>query len=354
MFFTKGKKMKKILFTIIIVLIAIVSCDMNARYSEYRGKVISEYPDWCANYTASGVKADCESDGASFGYSAWYDWQSDEGKKLHKLVDDSIVHEDFSGKYRIVSLGQRLTICFNDANSSHADFFQYIGDYTNFYKDRIVNIDVESDKVEYGCWLRKGNGFDVAFCDKCLDSNKSKVSMAKIDDKSYRFVLSVADEEVINVILNNKSNECKKAVLAKSYSWFPSFAFKEVIGTDYWSDGYYGKRYIRFDFDSKSKTVEVWGWGDGSLYCFEGVSLRAVDEENKKISFNLLDADKSGFADYLEIHITNDDWIDCPERGATKDNRSLMKGTLGFYKEDESKPIRFYDEEHSEYSRLIY
>ena len=152
--------------------------------------------------------------------------------------------------------------------------------------------------------------------------------------------------------MKNQSNKSEGAIIEKKYSWLPTGYFTEVIGTDIAKNDYYGKRRIDFDFDSTDNSVVLICWLY-SLYCFEGISLRSVDETNKKISFWLEDRNESDFADYLEIHITKEDWTDEPKRGATKNNKCLMKGTLGFYKEGDPNPVRFYDEAHSEFSRLV-
>lgn len=282
---------------------------------------------------------------ASFGYSDWIGWQSDSGKLLHDLVDNSIISDDFSGKYRIESYGQLFFIGFNDANLSRVELFQYIGDYKDYSTDRLVKIDTSLDVVEYDCWLRHYiyiNGYEH-FADKCTEKNKAHVLLSKIDDKTYNYTLTVANKTVIDVVMKNHANEPKMPELEKEYSWFPS-SFAELEG-----DG-------RISFDIKNKVVHITTRDllSGSWpFCFEGFSLRSVDEENKKISFWLEDREQSDFADYFEIHITKEDWTDEPKRGADKDNKRLMKGTLGFYKEGNSTPICFYDEEHSEFSRRI-
>lgn len=340
---------KKNVPIITILSFLFIGCPSHINFDEYQGKIINEYPDWCCLYVnaSSKEKVKAESGGyPAFGYSEWKDWQESEGKLLHSFVEDNVIADNYSGKFRIAVFGQLIKICFNDANSSYTDFFAYLGDFNNYYKDRLVYIDLDSDVVKYDCWLRKGNGYSK-FSDICNESNSSKVSMRKIDDNTYNFLLMVQGEKIIDTMLKNISVSLKPAEVTKIYSWFPA-AFTEVIGDNYYKNGYYGKGRILFLVNDNHISLALAQMVP--LYCFEGISFRSVDEENKKISFNLLDAGKSDFADYFEIHILDEYWTDCPERGATE-NSSLMKGTLGFYKEGNTMPIKFYDENHSQFIR---
>lgn len=334
----------------ILLLLAIISCDLRAKFTEVRGKIIVEYPDWCCLYVADkeGIEKINADSGQypAFGYSEWMDWQSNRGKLLHKYVDDSIITDNYFGKFRIEMLGQIIRICFNDSKSSYVEYFTYIGDYTDYYQDRLINIDTSSNEMKYSCWFRQGDG-SVEFSDKCQETNKAMVIMTKINDKSYNYKLTVADEIIINVDLKNIADALNGANLEKKYSWFPT-VFSEVIGTNYLENDYYGKGWIFFHNTDNVISLSVAQMIP--LYCFEGISLRSIDEENKKISFYLEDRAQSDFADYFEIHITNEKWEDCPERGAIPKNR-LMKGTLGFYKEGDPTPVRFYDEDHAEFKR---
>ena len=342
------KKIMKAFVLFYIVCLLLVSCPcLYSTTAIFEQKIIAEYPVWCSWTDKNKDLGDAVT---GFGYSEWKDWQGNDGKLLHSLVDDSIVSDNENCKYRLLMVGQHLCICFNDSASKFASVFAFIGNYEH-YENRIVKIDTSSDKVEYDCWIRPYH--DEVWEEKCTDSNKGKVVLTKIDDNSFNYKMTMNEKTIVDTTMVNGQAGCGKAQLTKKYSWFPTFAFSEVIGDDYSKNGYYGHCKIGFDFDSNTNLVEVFEWGMNSMYCFEGVSLRSVDEENKKISFNLLDAAESGFADYMEIHITKEDWTDEPKRGATSKNRCLMKGTLGFYKEGYSTPVRFYDENHSEFSRRL-
>ena len=39
------------------------------------------------------------------------------------------------------------------------------------------------------------------------------------------------------------------------------------------------------------------------MYCWEGISFRGISEDRKRISFNLLDSESSGYADYFEVSV---------------------------------------------------
>ena len=65
------------------------------------GQEICNYPEWTTECNA---------------FSLWMDWQSDDGERLHDLVDNTIIPDDFTGKFRIGICGQNITIGFNNKN----------------------------------------------------------------------------------------------------------------------------------------------------------------------------------------------------------------------------------------------
>lgn len=68
------------------------------------------------------------------------------------------------------------------------------------------------------------------------------------------------------------------------------------------------------------------------MYCFEGISLRSIDEKSKTVSYNFLDSGKNGHCDYFEIKIDT----------VTDEGRYSYKGTLTFYKIVEGKSNELY------------
>ena len=90
--------MKQIMKTFVIVYITcvlLVSCPYPTRVT-FEQKIIAEYPVWCSWTDKNKGLGDAVT---GFGYSEWKDWQGNDGKLLHDLVDDSIVSDNENCKY---------------------------------------------------------------------------------------------------------------------------------------------------------------------------------------------------------------------------------------------------------------
>jgi hypothetical protein len=321
------------------------SCPLNP-FSAYSteavtaGTIVSNYPEWCTGISAEKAGLDC--DFLCYGYSPWFDWQSETGKKLHDFVNNNIATDEYTGKFRILLLSQYVYICFNDRDSANAIFFNYYGDY--FTDGEGVSVPQSSaDRFEYDAWFRRahrgseGLGFD----ESCTDSNRSKVVMTKISDTSFRYTLAVAGEKIIDTDMTNYTAAVGEADLGISdddvktkYWWIPN-CFDVVDGRD------------SIHFSCKDGKISLGRPLRNTLYSFEGISLRKIDEEDMTVSFNLLDADQSDFADYVEFSVT----------GVTKEllneNDSCLRnhGSVTFYKmtDGQAQVVRTYDPEKTEF-----
>lgn len=348
--------MKKVRFLSFLVLfsLSLVSfrCECYPHYTENEGKIISTYPDWCCLYeqnVETKAKVHAESGmNPAFGFSPWLDWQTD-GKKMWQFVDKiGEVHpKNFIGKFRVITYGQRFSIVFSDVDRSKLDFFAYIGDYKEYHKDRIINIDTDVDEFEFDCYLRIGNSYD-GFTNECTENNKGKVSMKKnpTNDKEFSYTFYIDNELIIDTTMKNQAYEPPAILIDSdtlvSVEWLPKSFNELVISNSSAHSASYGKSYLNFIYKKNNLYIQ------SNDYCFEGYSLRAIDKENKKISFNLLDSKESDSADYFEIHILDSNWSSDPNNLW---NGTLMKGTLGYYKEGQETPIKFFDEAHSEIRR---
>lgn len=348
--------MKKVHFLSFLVLfsLSLVSfrCNCYPDFIEKEGKIINVYPDWCCLYEGnaeSNTKIHAEyGRNPAFGFSSWLDWQT-EGKKMWQFVDriGKVRPENFQGKFRVMTYGQRFSLLFSDVERSKLDFFAYIGDYKEYHKDRIINIDTDVDEFEFDCYLRIGNSFD-GFTNGCTESNKGKVIMKKnpSNEKEFSYTFYINHEPIIDITMKNQAYEPPAILIDSdtlvSEEWLPK-SFKELLISDSSAHSTsYGKSYLNFVYKKNNLYIQ------SNDYCFEGYSLRAIDKENKKISFNLLDARESDLADYFEIHILDSNWSSDPDAYGTS---TRMKGTLGYYKEGQETPIKFFDEVHSEIRR---
>ena len=224
----------------------------------------------------------------------------------------------------------------------------YIGGYQKYHDDRVINIDTNVNELEFDCYLRIGNALKNGFTNGCTDSNKGKVVMKKNveNDKEFSYTFYISNEPVIDTMMINQEYKAPEIYIDSetlvAEEWLPVSFYNRVYPEP--SNNYYisGDYTIKFIYRKNNLYIQ------SSDYCFEGYSLRAIDKENKKISFNLLDSKESGGADYFEIHILDSNWSSDPNNLW---NGTLMKGTLGYYKEGQETPIKFFDETHSEIRR---
>lgn len=133
-------KSKAIIFLLFVSLI-FVSCPapIPDQMSE-DGQEICNYPEWTTECNA---------------FSLWMDWQSDDGERLHDLVDNTIIPDDFTGKFRIGICGQNITIGFNNKNGDCVRLRNWYGEVTN-WQDSTVSIEQKNpDTYIYDCYCKK-------------------------------------------------------------------------------------------------------------------------------------------------------------------------------------------------------
>lgn len=73
-------------------------------FLEYIGRSIINFPDWYSS--------------GNFSYSEWHEWQSEDGKKLHKFASYIPNIENFNGYYRLLCRGQGIHIIFDNGSQT--------------------------------------------------------------------------------------------------------------------------------------------------------------------------------------------------------------------------------------------
>ena len=315
--------MKKISITLLFLSLCFlfISCPTIIKGEE--GVIIGNYPDWVAIPGNEGCSC--------AGTSEWMDWESENGKKLLCFIPDEEINKTKSGKFRLIIFDQYIAVMLNDIDSTVIKAaYNYIGDKS----DGMGIIEVYPEQkdaetaYEYDCYCKKN------MSDPVSEDNKAHVLMTRIRSNGYdigfNYQLTVADELIIDVDLKNTKNN-EAVVLDKVYPWLNFSLIKQDPYTCY-----------GFSCDCENKSVQIpayWRlWGidvypgntpvDGNsniekyiYYCFEGFSLRSINEETQTIQINLLDAKESDFADYMEVV------------------RSGDVGTLTYYKLNNGIPV---------------
>lgn len=272
-----------------------ISCPSNKDDNEFylRGKIISNYPNWLDPHGIMTTQ----------NISLWTDWQSEQGKALHDYVPNDVIADDYNGKFRLLVSGQNIILLFNDpVGTAITILFNWIAETKT--TSNIINISQKDidHKFEYDCYaktnLHEGE----------KSSNKAHVSMTRLSNKNeipnkLNYKLEIAGNTVISIELIN-GIITEKATVPKAHSWFPSNV--EFI---YWNDT---NIQLCLWYTGENKNILLWypfGMNLNSnvlksvLSCYEGISLKEINDAEKEISFNLLDATQSGFADFFTLKI---------------------------------------------------
>lgn len=263
------------------------------------GEEIANYPEWLG----------ADSYLTCVGYSAWTSWQSEQGKKLHNYATD-IINKDYDGKFRLILNGQCVYLSFNDVNQSGGRiFYNWVSsiDSCNTSID-IPQNDIEN-KYEYSCYAKTN------LSDEKTDANKAYVLLTRLDNGSelgnkFNFTFTIAGNEIINMDLKNDNTQNVRLTRSK-YSWIRRI-----------------ENYIRWTSDVQEVCLFT-DYLAGPKYCacYEGISLRGniedIDNENQEISFNLLDAAESEFADYFTLKVA----------------KNLETASITYYKLDGETPV---------------
>lgn len=293
---------------------------------EEHGLLIVNYPEWCEGeintedrFSMFLFSYHC------YGYSDWKEWNSSEGELIFSLVDKNLVPNGFDGKYRLVVINQYLYVCFNDKEMTNIRLHNYYGDYEKENNNQISIKQSSKNLFEYNAIL-KGD-ISIQMYDK-----HPHIRLEKISETQFAYKLEVDGKTYVSETMTNYKAEYGSAIFpmeVEQYEWLPKkgmdFAVgNKTLGTFFYTDG---------NSLSMSRGPE----NSGNIYimlmyCFEGISLRSIDEENKTVSYNFLDAGKNGHCDYFEIKIDT----------VTDEGRYSYKGTLTFYKIVEGKPNELY------------
>ena len=316
------KKIKSYCFIFIVLFLSVfISC--NDGVANNQGQGISNYPDWVCPSWNDNKSLIC------LGTSEWLDWQGEQGKLLWDYVPDNAIPDDYEGKFRLHIDGQNVGIQFNDVDSTVVSaIFNWIGSIEeNMYNGRIYipQADIESS-YDYDCYCKK-KGSDGA-----VQSNKAHVKLTRMRDDNgadigFNYLLTINKKILINVDVKLSVNY-GMLKLNENHAWlnFHPVGRNKTYVNFYAESG----EYIHFDRFWDLRGLD----GTGNIpivnddriekyiyYCFEGVSLRYIDDATQTIQLNLLDAEKSDFADYLEVVRTGD------------------KAKLTYYKIVEGNPI---------------
>ena len=294
-------------FSFVLALISCIfiscPCDVPEWMLE-NGQEIKNFPEWTTSCSA---------------FSPWMDWQSEDGQRLHNLVDDSIISDDFTGKFRIGLRGQNITIGFNNSKGSWINLYNWYGEVTS-WENSTVCLEQENpeSKYIYDCFCKKQK------TESAMAENKSKVEITKISDKKFNYKQTIVDKLVIDCDFYNLAQFCvdletnfhteHTEVPIKFCEYFPiSFSDKNE------SCFYF---YPVDEFSSYRKIATFPNDFFRYVYCSEGISFREINGDKNKISFNLLDAVESDYIDYFEIQVISKEDV-----------------KIHFYKEDEAVSV---------------
>ncbi|MCQ2582361.1 MAG: hypothetical protein MJ160_00495 [Treponema sp.] len=277
-------------FHFILPLISFVSISCPNNLPEWiinNGQEIKNFPSWTTSCNA---------------FSDWMDWQSEDGKRLHQLIDDTVIPDDYSGKFRIGLKGQEIIIGFNDQKGSCIELYNWYGKVTS-WNDSIVFVEQEDcdNKFIYNCYCKKQKS------ERTTETNISKVEITKIDDQSFYYKQTVSEKIIIDCKFQNLSYFCVDSeqniyttpttVPIKLCQYFPIefFIKDESFLYFYPIDGSNEYKKIASHPNSLFKYI----------YCPEGYSFREINDEKTIISFNLLDSSQSDYFDYFEIQVNS-------------------------------------------------
>ena len=289
---------KKFLLPIIIILLCFISCPIE-RNNDYSVR-IENYPDWMTWYKGGG--------NSCIAASEWMDWQGEQGLLLHDYIPKEAISGDYLGKFRIYYSDQYVGIQFNDPDSTLVRamylWIKHPGDNGNNGRISFYQSNPEL-YYEFDCYCKKRT------LDKATESNKAHVKFTRLKDGDkdigFNYFLKVAGKTVIDVDLKTPITK-GELKLNENHSWlkftpvgnndtyynFFPIDYNNVCVDSFWVlKGLDGTGNILIETDSR---IEKYFY-----YCFEGISLRYVDDTTQTLQLNLLDAEESDFADYLEF-----------------------------------------------------
>ena len=292
-------------FIFTMILFNFISCPSKIPdWMVENGQEIKNYPSWTTNCNA---------------FSEWMEWQSEDGKRLHDLVDDLIISDEYAGKFRIGLIGQEIIIGFNNQKGNCIKLYNWYGEVST-WNDSVVSVEQENPdfKFIYDCYCKKQKS------ESNTESNKAKVEITKIDEQSFNYYQTVSEKVIIDCEFKNLSCFCvdlEKKIYTKPTE--VPIKFCEYFPIDYFVEE---ESFLYFyPVDGSNSYKEITCTPNALfkyIYCPEGISFREINEEKTKISFNLLDSSQSNYIDYFEIQVNS------------KDDVKLL-----FYKDENKTPI---------------
>lgn len=271
------------------------------------GIKIGNFPKWL-----NGFEEAC------YGFSDWLDWQGEQGQKLHKYVEDSIISDDYKGQFRILVTNQQVKVFVNDLKPrGQTIFYNYLWKKKHYaQRYDYPQADIAHSFI-YDCYAKRDLYKDET------EQDKAHVEMTLISSTSisniYRYKQEICGEIVIDVELKNNSRP-EGAVVSdlSKYEWLPFCTESDIL-------------YASLDFEDYENIIRFNG-----MYCYEGISLRDIDDIAHEISFNLLEDKKYFFADYFTLKVYKEE----------------LRGELTFYKEINGIPqVILVDNKHKLFYR---
>ena len=285
-------KLRRAIFSILFIslfLCLFISCPAEIPdWMNENGQEIKNFPEWTTSCSA---------------FSNWMDWQSDNGKKLHAMVGDSIISDDFSGKFRIALRGQNITIGFNNSKGDFIKLYNWYGEIHN-WNDSVVFVEQTdpNNKYVYDCYCKTQKSDDAT------ENNKSKVEMTRKDNNSFHYKQTVAGITIIDCDFYNIAFYCKDP----DKDTYTEPTDIPVVLNKYFPINFFineGESFLCFwpvDGSESYKRIAAYPHDLFMyIYCPEGYSFREINEEKNRISFNLLDSAESDYIDYFEIQVNS-------------------------------------------------
>lgn len=279
---------KMFCFILTLISFIFISCPGNIpKWMIENGQEIKNYPSWSTSCNA---------------FSEWMDWQSEDGRRLHNLVDDSIISDEYTGKFRIGLNGQEIIIGFNNPKGNYIKLYNWYGEVTS-WDDSVVFVEQEDpdNKFVYDCYCKKQKS------ESNTDNNKAKVEITKIDEQTFQYKQTVSEKVVIDCEFKNLKYFCVD--LEQNFHTKPieiPIKFCDFFPIEYFSKE---ESFLYFNPIDGSGSYKKIAFHPNDLfryiYCPEGISFREITEENSKISFNLLDSTQSDYINYFEIQVNS-------------------------------------------------
>lgn len=251
------------------------------------GQEIQNFPKWTTSCNA---------------FSSWMNWQSEDGKRLHDLVDDSIISDDFEGKFRIGIQGQNIKIGFNNQKGSFIKLYNWYGEVKNLSDSSVT---VEQNDIDtqfiYDCYCKKQK------VESSTEKNKSKVEMNKIDENTFWYKQTISEKVIIDCKFYNLAQFCVDLETNRyTYPTDVPLEFCEFFPINFLDEEESFFYFYPIDGSDSYKKIAIFPNDFFKyIYCPEGIYFREINEEKNRISFNLRDAKESDYVDYFEIQVNS-------------------------------------------------